>query len=180
MSTTDQTPGPSRSNGDNFTAIFQAASSEYETVTRKSLDTHPFAKQLDNCDSPQAFSGVFRTQAQSFSKSCKSDDKLMKWLDPMVFILYTFSATLGEGIGLVSHLIYFVSSVRDTSLAAIFTCKNHIHRGRCPSRGRPQTRASLSHKCLILKPAGSKGCCCGPQKTHVSLRTDSPLPSTAG
>jgi len=141
MSTANQTPGPSRSN-DNFTAIFQAASSEYETVTGKSLDTHPFAKQLDNCDSPQAFSSVFRTQAQSFSKSRKSDDKLMEWLDPVVHILFTFSATLGEGIGLVRHLIHFVSSVCETWLSAIFTRENHIHRGRCPSLGKCLTQVS--------------------------------------
>jgi len=134
MSTADQTPGPSRSN-DNFTAIFQAALSEYETVTGKPLDTHPFAKQLDNCDSPQAVSSLFRTQAQTFSKSRKSDDKLMEWLDPIVHILFTFSATLGEGIGLVRYLIHFMSSVCETWLSAIFTCENHIHRGRCPSRG---------------------------------------------
>src|ERR1700730_17878674 len=100
MSTADQTPGPSRSN-DNFTAIFQAALGEYEMVTGKPLCAHPFAKQLDNCDSPQAVSSVLRTQAQAFSKSRKSDDKLMDCLDPIIHILFTFSATLGEGIGLV-------------------------------------------------------------------------------
>jgi len=141
MSTADQTPGPSRSN-DNFTAIFQAALSEYETVTGKSLDTHPFAKQLDNCDSPQAILSVFRTRAQSFSKSRKSDDKLMEWLDPVVYILFTFSATLGEGIGLVGHLIHFILSVCDTWISAIFARENHIHWGRCPSIGKHLSQVS--------------------------------------
>jgi hypothetical protein len=78
---------------------------EYHIVTGKSLITHPFATQLDNCDSPQAVSNVLRTQAQAFSKSRKHYEKLMGWLDPTVNILFTFSATLGEGIGLVSHAI---------------------------------------------------------------------------
>jgi hypothetical protein len=141
MSTADQTPGPSRSN-DNFTAVFQAASSEYQTVTGKPVDKHPLAEQLERCDSPQAVSDVFRTRAQSFSKSRKSNDKLMEWLDPIVHVLYSFSATLGEGIGLVRHLIRFISSACDTWLLAIFTREDHIHRRRCPSRGKPLPQVS--------------------------------------
>jgi hypothetical protein len=98
MSASDQTAGPST---DNFTAIFNAASVEYQTLTGKSLDTHPFAAQLDSCHNPEAISDVLRTQAQAFSKFRKGDERLMAWLDPMVHILCTFSDTLGEGIGLV-------------------------------------------------------------------------------
>ena len=103
MSTSDQTAGPST---DNFTAIFNAASVEYQTLTGKSLDTHPFAAQLDNCHNPEAISDVLRTQALAFSKFRKGDERLMAWLDPTVHILFTFSGTLGEGIGLVSNLIH--------------------------------------------------------------------------
>jgi len=99
MSAINQTAGPSRST-DNFTAIFQAGLDEYHTVTGRSLDTHPFSTQLKSCDSPEAFSNVLRTQAQAFSKFCERDEKLMAWLDPTINILYTFSGTLGEGIGL--------------------------------------------------------------------------------
>jgi hypothetical protein len=104
MSDTNQAAGPSRST-DNFTVIFQAASTEYERVTGKPLDTHPFATQLDSCDSPEAVLNVFRTQAQTFDSFRKGDEKLLTWLDPIVHVLFTFSATLGEGIGLVSHPI---------------------------------------------------------------------------
>ena len=110
MSTSDQTAGPSTST-DNFTAIFNAASIEYQTVTGNRLDTHPFAAQLDTCDSPNAISDLLRAQAQAFSKFRKSDEKLMAWLDPTVHILFTFSATLGEGIGLVSRLNSFSTTV---------------------------------------------------------------------
>jgi hypothetical protein len=106
MSTSNQSAGPSTSTH-NFTAIFNAASTEYARVTGKCLDTHPFAAQLDACDSPKAVSDLLRTQAQAFSKFRKGDEKLMAVLDPTVHILFTFSATLGEGIGLVSHLISF-------------------------------------------------------------------------
>jgi len=130
MSATNQAAGPSRST-DNFTAIFQAASSEYERVTGKPLDTHPFSTQLDSCDSPEAVLNAFRTQAQAFDKFCKGDEKLMTWLDPMVHILFTFSATLGEGIGLVSHHpIYSVEPYSDTRFSAILAWQNYLYRDR--------------------------------------------------
>jgi hypothetical protein len=106
MSTNNKSAGPSTST-DNFTAIFNAASSEYTRVTRRRLDTHPFASQLDACDSPKAVLDLLRTQAQAFSKFRQGDEKLMALLDPTVQILFTFSATLGEGIGLVSFLVSF-------------------------------------------------------------------------
>ena len=102
MSSTNQTAGPSRPNG-NFAAIFQAALNEYEKVTRKPLRTHPFATQLDSCDGPQAISNVFQSQSQAFNKFHNGDGTLMAYLGPTVDILFTFSEILGEGIGLVSH-----------------------------------------------------------------------------
>jgi len=41
----------------------------------------------------------------------KRYERLMTFVDPMVHILFTFSATLGEGIGLVNHLIRPISYV---------------------------------------------------------------------
>ena len=100
MSAANQTAGPSTNN---FTAIFNVASTEYQKLTGKTLDTHPFAAQLDTCKNPEAVSNVLRTQAQAFSKFCEGDERLMAWLDPTIRILLMFSDTLGEGIGLVSN-----------------------------------------------------------------------------
>jgi fungal STAND N-terminal Goodbye domain len=102
MTATNQTAGPST---DNFTAIFNAAIVEYQTLTGKPLDTHPFAKKLDTCQSPEAVSNLLRTQAQAFNKFREGDERLMGWLGPTVNILSTFSDTLGEGISLVSNLV---------------------------------------------------------------------------
>ena len=105
MSAHNQTAGPSTSTlTNNFTAVFHAASTEYQRVTGKSLDSHPFAGKLDACHDPNAVLDLLLTQAQAFSSFHKADEKLMAWLDPTVRILFTFSATLGEGIGLVSPL----------------------------------------------------------------------------
>ena len=101
MSSSIPTAGPST---DDFTAIFNAATDEYQKLTGKRLDTHPFAAQLDTCQNPEAISNVFRAQEQAFSKILKGDERLMGWLDPTIHILFTLSAMLGEGIGLVSTL----------------------------------------------------------------------------
>jgi hypothetical protein len=107
MSASNQVAGPS-SSIDNFTAIFNVASEEYLRVTGKRLDNHPFAAQLDACRCPETVSNVLRTQVQAFKNFRKGDERLMTWLNPIVNILFTFSATLGNGIGLVSSLIHSV------------------------------------------------------------------------
>ena len=99
MSTSSQTTDLSTAN---FTAIFDAASNEYKTLTKQDLETHPFAAAFENSNSPDSVMNVLRKQAQAFDKFRHGDDKLMAWLTPIVNILFTFSGTLGEGIGLVS------------------------------------------------------------------------------
>ena|SRR5260221_2710779 len=181
MSTINQVGGPSRST-ENFTAIFEVAASEYQRVTGKPLDTHPFATQLDKCDSPQSFSNVLRTQAQALSAVCKGDKKLelMTWLDPIVHILFTFSAALGEGIGIVSHIILpvlsFFNAIR---LLAILASQNNLHWYRCSSRCRFLSPSILSRVCLILKFTGSERCRGRTRHTHPPLRAHSLLPSTS-
>jgi hypothetical protein len=91
---------------DGFTKIFDDAKKEYERITGKSLDTHPFAKKLRSCDNPKAVLNLFQTQADVFSTFCEGDQKLMALLDPTIRILSAFSDTLGEVTGQVKHFIY--------------------------------------------------------------------------
>ena len=100
MSASDQTTDPSASN---FTAIFEAASNNYKSLTGQDLRRHPLATELEsNSSSPDSILGVFRKQAQALDKFRKGDDKLIKSLTPIVNILFTFSTTAGADIGLVS------------------------------------------------------------------------------
>jgi len=99
MSATSRTTDQPTSN---FTAIFDAASNRYKSLTGQDLRTHPFAAALDSNNSPDSILNVFRKQAEAFDHFRKGDDKLMAWLTPIVNIIFTFSVTLGEGIGLVS------------------------------------------------------------------------------
>ena len=133
MRANDQPPNPS--DNDRFPAIFDAASIEYLRVTGTRLDTHPFATQLETCHSPEAVSNLLRTQAQAFSKFRNGEERLMAWLNPTVHILSTFSATLGEGIGLVRRLIHFVSLFSDVLFSAIPACEDDFHWHWCPPCG---------------------------------------------
>ena len=73
----------------------------YERCTKRDLVTHPLAAQLQNCDSPSSILLVLQQQVQELNRSQSSHDRLTKWLDSTVNVLYTFSATVGEGVGLV-------------------------------------------------------------------------------
>jgi len=92
----------------NFAAIFETASSHYKTLTGQDLGTHPFAVALESYNSPGSVLEVFQKQAQTFGRFRKGDDKLIAYLTPIVNVLFTLSATLGEGIDLVSHQSFFI------------------------------------------------------------------------
>jgi hypothetical protein len=52
----------------------------------------------------------------------------MKWLDPIVHIVFTFSETLGEGIALVRRFVRPILSFSDLLPPDIFTSENDLHR----------------------------------------------------
>lgn len=85
-----------------FIAIFEAASNEYRTLTGQGPETHPFAAALEDYVSPSSVLDVFRRQTRAFDTLRKGEDKLMAWLTPIVYILFSVSETLGKGISLVS------------------------------------------------------------------------------
>ncbi len=80
-----------------FQLLINNALEAYKQRTKKNLLTHPLAERLQACDSPSAILLVLRQQVQEINQY----DRLTKWLDPTVNVLYALSAKLGEGIGLV-------------------------------------------------------------------------------
>ena len=86
----------------NFETIIAAALEEYKRKTKKDIASHPLAAELKSCDSPSAILAILRAQAQTFDKSQSTDERLTKWLDPTVNVLYAFSAVVGDVAGLVT------------------------------------------------------------------------------
>ena len=89
----------------NFETIFTAALTTYKKQTKKDIASHPLATELQSCDSSSAIIAILRTQIQNFDQSQGADDseKWTKWLDPTVNVLFAFSATLGNGVGVVNR-----------------------------------------------------------------------------
>jgi hypothetical protein len=90
------TPSP------NFKAIFEKALKVYTKKTKQDLTAHPLATQLQECDSPAAIVTILQDQIDQFRQSQSGDERLQKWLNPTINVLYAFSATLGQGIGIVN------------------------------------------------------------------------------
>lgn len=85
----------------NFQLIFNNALKAYEKRTRNDLLAHPLAAQLQDCNSPNAILAVIHQQFQGLHQSQGANERLTKWLDPTVKVLYSLSGTLGEGVSLV-------------------------------------------------------------------------------
>jgi hypothetical protein len=96
-----QVPSTSTSST-NFEAIFSDALKAYKKQTKKDIASHPLTAQLKSCDSASAIITVLRNQVWNFDQSQGADEKWTKWLDPTVNVLFAFSATLGNSVGVVN------------------------------------------------------------------------------
>lgn len=90
------------SSSSNFQTIFNASLQAYENKTKDKLLDHPLAAQLQSCGSSNGVLSILQDLIQQFDQRRASDLRLKNWLNPTVNVLYTFSATLGSGVGLVS------------------------------------------------------------------------------
>ena len=82
----------------NLQLILDNALKTYKKRTKKDLLKHPLADRLQACNSPSSILTVLQGQVQELNESQRSN---MKWLDPTVNVLHTFSEILGEGVGSV-------------------------------------------------------------------------------
>ena len=90
----------------NFVSLFNASLESYKRKTKKDLASHPLLPTLQSCDSPEAVLTVLREQVSASNQSQNGDDGLTKWVSPTVSVLYAFSATVGQGVGLVRIEIF--------------------------------------------------------------------------
>src|ERR1700761_5126010 len=101
-----QVPSTTATPPPNFATIIEAALEEYKKKTKKNIAAHPLAAQLKSCESPSAILALLRAQVEASDESQNPDEKLTKWLDPTVNVLYAFSAILGDAVGLVIARVY--------------------------------------------------------------------------
>jgi hypothetical protein len=99
------TPGQTSSD---FKSILDAALSEalseYKKKTGKGLFDHPLATKLQQCDSVDAIKAIFQGQAEAFQQVKDGDQRLMKWIMPVVEVLHRCSTgPLGDAAATVRH-----------------------------------------------------------------------------
>jgi hypothetical protein len=93
-----QTPSPANSHS-NYRSIFDSALEAYKRKTGKDLTSDPLLRRLETCHSPDDILVILR---EHIDHPHNSSDGLAKCLNSTVNVLYTFSAIIGTGPGLVS------------------------------------------------------------------------------
>ena len=125
-------PSPSKSTcipSSNFRTIFYAALKAYEKKTKKDLLAHPLAAQLQACKSPDDILAVLQDKVTEFNQSMSADERLSQWLNPTINVLYSFSATIGAGIGLVSAVKSTCFSSNSSPISQVFSPASVIFSG---------------------------------------------------
>ena len=84
-----------------FQTIFQAALKSFQKQTKTDLLTHPLVSQLQSCESTTAILAILQDQVREFEKTSDGDERLTKWLGPIVNVLNAFSAAVSGGVSLV-------------------------------------------------------------------------------
>jgi len=144
-------PAPSRSNLD---SVFSSAFQAYKKKTGKDITSHPLAIELQSCHSPHAILAVLRNQIHVFGQSHNADEKFAKWLIPTVNVLFAFSATLGEGVGLVGIMMSSLLKIRPkTPVSGILASKSSLCWNR---RSPPGLSLLVLHSVSCLTPKFSR------------------------
>ena len=120
------------STGTSIKTIIADALEEYKKKTNTDLTSHPLAAELKSCKSTSDILAILRAQVQTFDKTQSPDEKLTKWLDPTVHVLYAFSAVLGSAVGLVIATVDAARIYSLTCIAGIPPFECDFCRDRCP------------------------------------------------
>ena len=89
-----------------FQVIFDKAIADYREQIGVELDKHPFADQLQGCDSPDDILKLLEDKANAFKVYRDGNRKLFNWLSPVVQVIHTLSSVFGEAVSLI-QMCYF-------------------------------------------------------------------------
>jgi hypothetical protein len=101
----------------------------YEKKTKTDLLTHPLASQLQSCNSSSDILAVLQDKVNDFDQSRSCNERLSGWLSPTINVLYAFSETVGQGVGLVSLNGSSLPTIRPLLFSQIFSPANVISAG---------------------------------------------------
>ena len=154
---------PAPASSQNFQLIFNNALKMYEKHTKCDLVAHPLAAQLQACNSPSAVLAIIHQQVQGPDQS-----RMTKWLNPTIAVLYAFSETLGQGVGLVRLWTWTRYPFSYIYSPGIFTRTSYLCRSWRPSFS---AFPSLKFPRAIVTPlSGSYRRSCKPGHSNRHLR----------
>jgi len=94
-------------------SMFNNALEEYKTKTKRDLRSDPLLPKLQICESLDAVLALLRDQIPVIGPSrSTSGDRLTKWLNPTVHVLYLYSKAIRASIPLVSKRAFEVYQFR--------------------------------------------------------------------
>jgi len=112
-----------------FESIFNSALDAYKRRTSQDLASHPLLPKLQSCNSPDAILAILGERIPGLGQPQNNDGTFSKWLVPTVNVLYAFSATLGEGVGLVSITLLPLRTSALISISQVFSPARVIFAG---------------------------------------------------
>jgi hypothetical protein len=129
-----QVPSASTSTS-NFQFIFYAALKEYKKTTKKDLYSHPLAAQLQSCNSSTDILAVLQDKVKEFEQSRSADERLSRWLNPTINVLYALSITVGGVVGVVGPIRSTYLHPLDINFAGILARTSDLRRFWGPPLG---------------------------------------------
>jgi hypothetical protein len=112
--------------------MLDAALIKYKNKTGEDLQAIWLASELQTCESVDSVLDVLRDQADALGRS--GDRQLMKWIDPLVHVLHTFSDTLGDGVSLVRIMNIGSKSMLTFTSVGVSSRESDLYGNRCPAR----------------------------------------------
>jgi hypothetical protein len=93
---------PGTASSSDYEIIFDNALKAYKKKTGKDLASDPLLHSLETCNSPDSVLSLLRLQIPGFDQSGSGDEKLTKWVNPVVNVLCNFATNIGGAVSLVS------------------------------------------------------------------------------
>ena len=93
---------PKVASSSDYEVIFDNALKAYKKKTGNDLASDPMLRRFETCNSPDSVLALLEDKIPAFDQSGSSDERLTKWVNPVVNVLYNFAATIGGAVSLVS------------------------------------------------------------------------------
>ena len=79
---------------------------DYANLTGVDLSNHPFAENLQRCNTLDSILELLQEREKAFKEYRDVNPRLINSISPAVRVLHAFSGFLGEAISFVSHILH--------------------------------------------------------------------------